>query len=73
VRRRERDVALGIALGELFLVQPIDRAARDVLHQHARGGGKFLADEIVDHVAPAAAPHADDELILGGSLYRGQE
>jgi hypothetical protein len=73
VRRRERDVALGITLGQLLFVEPIDRAARDVLDRHARGGGKFLADEIVDHVTPAAAPHADDELVLSASLRRRQE
>src|SRR5262249_15995343 len=65
--------ALGITLGQLLFVQPIDGAARDVLDRHARRGGKFLADEIVDHVTPAAAPHADDELVLSASLRPRQE
>src|SRR5262249_41121321 len=73
VRRRERDVAFGIALGKLLFVQPIDRAAGDVLDRNARRGGKFLADEVVDHVPPATPPHADDELVLSARLRRRQE
>jgi hypothetical protein len=73
VRRRECDVALGAALGELLLVQPVDRAAGDELDRDARFGGKPLADDLGDHVAPAAAPYADDELVLGRGRYRGQD
>src|SRR4029453_2754966 len=73
VRSREGDVALGVALGELLLVQPIDGAAGDVLNGRAGLGGELLADNIGDHVAPAAAPYADDQLVLSRGLYRRQQ
>src|SRR5215475_1413129 len=73
VRGREGDVALRIALGELLLVQPIDGAAGDVFNRRAGVGGKLLGDNIGDHIAPAAAPYADDQLVLSRGLYRRQQ
>ncbi len=68
--RGEGDIALGIALGELLLVQPIDGAAGDVFDRNAGLGGELLADNVGDHVAPASAPNAHDELVLGVCLDR---
>src|SRR4051812_38640710 len=73
MRRRERDVALWIALGKLLLVQPIDRAAGDVLDRHPGLGSEPLADDVGGHVAPAATPYADDELVLGRGRDRRQQ
>src|SRR5262249_15650594 len=60
MRRRKRDVALGSALGELLLVQPIDCAAGDKFYLCAGWRREFLADDVGHHIAPAAAPDADD-------------
>src|SRR4051812_7913053 len=73
MRGRERDVALRIALGKLLLVQPIDRAARDVLDRHPGLGSEPLADDVGGHVAPAATPYADDELVLSRGRDRRQQ
>jgi hypothetical protein len=70
MRRGERDVAFGIALGKLLFVEPIDRAAGDVLDRNAGLGGELLGDDIGDHVAPAAAPDADDKLVLRRGRHR---
>ena len=64
MRRGERDVAFGIALGELLLVEPVDGAAGDEIDRHAGFLGEFLGDGFGDEVAPAAAPDADDEFVL---------
>ena len=73
MRRREGNIAFRTAFGELLFIQPIDRAAGDVFDRHAGRGGELLADEVVDHIAPAAAPDADDELVLRHGLHRRQE
>ncbi|MNV63722.1 hypothetical protein D3C71_1563280 [compost metagenome] len=64
VRSGEGDVAFR-GLGQLGLVEPVDRAARDVLDRHARLAREFLADVLVDQVAEAAAPGADHQRVLG--------
>ena len=64
MRGRKCNVALGIALGELLLVQPVDGAAGDELDRHAGLGREFLGDRFRDKIAPAAAPDADDEFVL---------
>jgi hypothetical protein len=47
--------------------------AGDVFHRHTGRGGKFLADQVVDHIAPAAAPDANDQLVLSRRRYRREE
>jgi len=64
MRGGEGDVALRTALGELLLVEPVDGATGDELDRHAGLLGEFLGNRIGDQVAPAAAPDADDELVL---------
>ena len=64
MRRREGDVAFGVAFGELLFVEPVDGAAGDELDRHAGFLRKFLGHCFGDEVAPTAAPDADNEFVL---------
>ncbi len=72
VRRGESDVAFGIALGELLLVEPVDGAAGDEFDRHTGLGCEALADDLGHHVAPAATPDAHRELVLRQRRQRRQ-
>jgi hypothetical protein len=73
MRGREGDVAFGAALGELRLVQPVDGAAGDELDISSGLLLELLGRGLGDEVAPAAAPDANDELLLraGGKRKQG--
>jgi hypothetical protein len=65
---REGHIALGRVLGELGLVEPVDGTAGDVLDLGAGLRLELRGDGLVDQIAEAAAPGADDELL--GRLHR---
>ena len=73
MRGGEGDVAFRIAFCELLLIEPIDRATRDVLDRDPRFSGKLLADDLGNHVAPAPAPDTYHELVLRRHRRRYQQ
>src|SRR5581483_4825552 len=73
MRGREIEIALRVALGEFRLVETVDGTAGDELHGHPRLLCEFLRHSLGHEIAPAAAPDADDELVLRRGGKREQQ
>ena len=73
MRGREGDVAFRVGLGEPSLIEPIDGAAGDEFDRHAGFRGEFFGHRIGNKIAPAAAPDADDKLLLRVRGHRNRK